>query len=81
MPTTTTVFDPKKISKVYEELLKNLAERTDDRLVEVAEEMVQEIDRRARQYCVDNMSDPKLSDFLFVRGAMLIGASVILERK
>ncbi len=46
----------------------------------IDDEVIKEIKERARLFVYDNFANPTVSDFLIVESAMLIGASIAIEK-
>ena len=52
----------------------------DKPIEQLTEEMILEIKNRSRLFVLDNINEPSVSDFLYTENAMLIGASIALEK-
>jgi hypothetical protein len=62
--------DEKKLEALLAGLNGNL------RVVEETDELLRRIEQRSIMYVIDNIDDPTPSDFIFVKNAMLIGATI-----
>ena len=47
-----------------------------NRMVEETEELLRRIEQRSIMFVIDNIENPTPSDFVFVKNAMLIGATI-----